>query len=151
MWVHVRAYWLLLRRIEGCGSPSSHAVVEVAVPASSCDMAEELSRQLEDILSTYCQEDSGEDGALPEAPEACNGQPDGLEVNGVADKEDSKPEEPKVNGTVVEKDQKKMQEKKKVKGLGRFLLQYLVSHFVYLCVHTIFASLSGGTAQVICS
>ncbi|KAJ8268229.1 hypothetical protein COCON_G00134010 [Conger conger] len=96
--------------------------VEVAVPASSCDMAEELSRQLEDILSTYCQEDSGEDGALPEAPEApeaCNGQPDSLELNGLADKEDSKPEQPKLNGTVVEKDQKKMQDKKKVKGLGK--------------------------------
>ncbi|KAJ8387516.1 hypothetical protein AAFF_G00156170 [Aldrovandia affinis] len=88
--------------------------LEVTVLPSS-DTAEELSRQLEDILNTYCQEDSGEDGALPEAPEGCNG----LEVNGMAEKEDGKPEEPKLNGSIAEKDQKKMQEKKKVKGLGK--------------------------------
>ncbi|KAI1901807.1 hypothetical protein AGOR_G00038200 [Albula goreensis] len=93
--------------------------VDAAVPPSSCDMAEELSRQLEDILSTYCQEDSGEDGALPEVPDGCNGQPDCLEVNGVAEKDDGKPEEAKLNGSIVEKDQKKLQEKKKVKGLGK--------------------------------
>uniref|UniRef100_A0A8C7MMQ7 Taxilin alpha n=1 Tax=Oncorhynchus kisutch TaxID=8019 RepID=A0A8C7MMQ7_ONCKI len=32
--------------------------------SSQCDMAEELSRQLEDILNTYCLEDNGEDGEL---------------------------------------------------------------------------------------
>ncbi|XP_072532010.1 alpha-taxilin [Salminus brasiliensis] len=84
-----------------------------AVPAS-CDVAEELSRKLEDILSTYCQEDGGEDTAVP------NGQPDGVEVNGLTYREDGKTEDAKLNGSSsTEKDQKKLQEKKKVKGLGK--------------------------------
>lgn len=87
-----------------------------ALSSSSRDMAEELSRQLEDILSTYCHEDGGvgsEDVAVT------NGQPDGVEVNGLSEKEDSKQEEAKLNGNgCAEKDQKKLQEKKKVKGLG---------------------------------
>lgn len=94
-------------------------MAEASALASTCDMAEELSRQLEDILSTYCQQDAAEDAALP------NGQTDGLEVNGLADREDSKSEVVKVNGGGGggggggEKDQKKMQDKKKVKGLGK--------------------------------
>lgn len=91
-------------------------MAEAAALSSSRDMAEELSRQLEDILSTYCHEDGGvgsEDVAVT------NGQPDGVEVNGLSEKEDSKQEEAKLNGNgCVEKDQKKLQEKKKVKGLG---------------------------------
>ena len=80
---------------------------------ASCDVAEELSRKLEDILNTYCQEHGGEDTAVP------NGQTDGVEVNGLADREDGKPEDSKLNGNgSAEKDQKKLQEKKKVKGLG---------------------------------
>lgn len=74
-------------------------------------MAEELSRQLEDILSTYCHEDGGVGGE--------DGQPEGVEVNGLSEKEDGKQEEAKLNGSgFTEKDQKKLQEKKKVKGLG---------------------------------
>lgn len=93
-------------------------MAEASTLASTCDMAEELSRQLEDILSTYCQQDAAEDTPLP------NGQLDGLEVNGLADREDGKSEEVKVNGGSGggggggEKDQKKIQDKKKVKGLG---------------------------------
>lgn len=83
---------------------------------SSCDVAEELSRKLEDILSTYCQEDGGEDSAVP------NGQPDGVEVNGLTDRDDGKAEDNKLSGNgSAEKDQKKLQEKKKVKGLGKLL------------------------------
>ncbi|XP_026989671.1 alpha-taxilin [Tachysurus fulvidraco] len=82
--------------------------------STSCDMAEELSRQLEDILSTYCRADGSEDRAVP------NGRPDGAEVNGVAEREDSKSEDASLNGSSgAEKDQKKLQEKKKVKGLGK--------------------------------
>ncbi|XP_070996034.1 alpha-taxilin-like isoform X2 [Oncorhynchus clarkii lewisi] len=72
-------------------------------------MAEELSRQLEDILNTYCLEDNGEDGVnLP------NGQSHCPVLNGLANEElDAKPEEVKVSAGGVEK------VKKKVKGLGK--------------------------------
>lgn len=84
---------------------------------SRCDMAEELSRQLEDILSTYCMETMGDDpSALP------NGQSHSPELNGVAsERVDDKPGGGKVNGggSGVEKEPKKTQEKKKVKGLGK--------------------------------
>ncbi|CDQ93886.1 unnamed protein product, partial [Oncorhynchus mykiss] len=82
--------------------------------SSQCDMAEELSRQLEDILNTYCMEDNGEDGVnLP------NGQSHCPVLNGLANEKelDAKPEEVKVNAGGVEK--VKIQEKKKVKGLGK--------------------------------
>ncbi|XP_069032450.1 alpha-taxilin [Embiotoca jacksoni] len=86
---------------------------EVAEAALSRDMAEELSRQLEDILSTYCRESLSDDAsALP------NGQSHSLELNGLTnEREDNKSGEGKVNGR--EKDQKRTQEKKKVKGLGK--------------------------------
>uniref|UniRef100_A0A8B9KXJ1 Taxilin alpha n=1 Tax=Astyanax mexicanus TaxID=7994 RepID=A0A8B9KXJ1_ASTMX len=90
------------------------SVAEAGAIPTSCDVAEELSRKLEDILSTYCQEDGGEDPAVP------NGQPDGVEVNGLTEREDGKSEDTKLNGGGnTEKDQKKLQEKKKVKGLGK--------------------------------
>ncbi|KAK1804933.1 hypothetical protein P4O66_019301 [Electrophorus voltai] len=73
------------------------------------DMAEELSRQLEDILSTYCQEDGAEESAVPDA----------VEVNGLADRDDGKMEDSRLNGSGGDKDQKRLQEKKKVKGLGK--------------------------------
>ncbi|KAM3595725.1 uncharacterized protein V6R79_001731 [Siganus canaliculatus] len=96
---------------------SDEAGSEVAEAVKSqCDMAEELSRQLEDILSTYCRESNSDDAssALP------NGQTHSLELNGLT-RVDSKPEEGKVNGadSGLEKEQKKTQEKKKVKGLGK--------------------------------
>ncbi|XP_064838935.1 alpha-taxilin-like [Oncorhynchus masou masou] len=84
--------------------------------SSQCDMAEELSRQLEDILNTYCLEDNGEDGVnLP------NGQSHGPVLNGLANEKelDVKPEDVKVNACGVEKEKAKTQDKKKVKGLGK--------------------------------
>ncbi|MED6276695.1 hypothetical protein CHARACLAT_005625 [Characodon lateralis] len=86
-------------------------------PESQCDMAEELSRQLEDILSTYCRQSiQDEAGAL------LNGQSLSPVFNGLTgEKEDDKLEEGKVNGggNGAQKEQKKTQEKKKVKGLGK--------------------------------
>ncbi|XP_030003943.1 alpha-taxilin [Sphaeramia orbicularis] len=97
---------------------AEEAASEVAEAAlSQCDMAEELSRQLEDILSTYCRESISDDGST-----VPNGQSHIPELNGlVNEKEDDKPEDSKVNGgdSRVEKEQKKTQEKKKVKGLGK--------------------------------
>ncbi|XP_043073952.1 alpha-taxilin [Puntigrus tetrazona] len=97
------------------GTPTNSQAEEGLAGASSAsrDMAEELSRQLEDILSSYCHED-GEDAAVT------NGQPDGVEVNGLCEKEDGKQEDAKLNGNgCTEKEQKKLQDKKKVKGLGK--------------------------------
>ncbi|KAG7245214.1 hypothetical protein INR49_023780 [Caranx melampygus] len=97
------------------GEEAASAVAAAAL--SQCDMAEELSRQLEDILSTYCRETISDDAsALP------NGQSHSPERNGLTnEKEDEKSEKGKVNGgdSGVEKEQKKTQEKKKVKGLGK--------------------------------
>lgn len=71
-------------------------------------MAEELSRQLEDILSTYCRESLSDD-ALP------NGQSHSPEFNGMAG---DKPGEGKLIGANGGQP-RKSQEKKKVKGLGK--------------------------------
>ncbi|KAM6995929.1 alpha-taxilin isoform 1-T2 [Passerculus sandwichensis] len=103
-------------------------------PKSSRDVSEELSRQLEDILSTYCvdatsQENPGEDGGHGEPPEEPdkgrsdsprNGEqePGGPEING--EKENSKgSEEFRPGEEAGDRDQKKAQEKKKAKGLGK--------------------------------
>lgn len=76
------------------------------------DMAEELSRQLEDILSTYCRESLSDD-TLP------NGQLHSPEFNGVAG---NKPGEGKAIGANrEERESRRSQEKKKVKGLGKKL------------------------------
>ncbi|CAG5883546.1 unnamed protein product [Menidia menidia] len=77
-------------------------------------MAEELSRQLEDILSTYCRESISEDaGAM------LNGQSHSLLLNGLTgEREHDKPEGSKAHKG-AEKEQKKGQDKKKVKGLGK--------------------------------
>lgn len=103
------------------------SVAEAGSQSTSCDVAEELSRQLEDILSTYCQADGSEDPAVP------NGQPDGAEVNGLADRGDNKSEHASVNGnSAAEKDQRKLQEKKKVKGLGeRIFIRLHICHFFF--------------------
>ncbi|TSK28230.1 Alpha-taxilin [Bagarius yarrelli] len=112
---------------EGTESPKEQTALTESSPAvnseqdeaygsrsTSCDVAEELSRQLEDILSTYCRADGSDYRVVP------NGRPDGAEVNGLADKEDSKSEDASLNNNIgAEKDQKKLQEKKKVKGLGK--------------------------------
>lgn len=109
---------------EAVTHPSAEEEEEaVSLPGLPSDMAEELSRQLEDILNTYCLEDSGEEvGAahLPNGQEHHHHRP---ELNGLAgEREDGKPELTKVNGGGAGgavKEQKKMQEKKKVKGLGK--------------------------------
>lgn len=88
---------------------------------SQCDMAEELSRQLEDILSTYCRESSSDDAStLP------NGESHSPDLNGMA-REDNKPDGGKVNGANVsgEKEQRKSHEKKKVKGLGKEIILFI--------------------------
>ncbi|KAK6474295.1 alpha-taxilin-like isoform X1 [Huso huso] len=111
---------------------SKNGAVEGLCPPVGSDMAEELSRKLEDILNTYCLE--GEDGAQAEPVEAeevekggaespQNGLPC-VEVNGIVHREETKAEvvfveEPKINGSTGEKEQKKPQEKKKAKGLGK--------------------------------
>lgn len=95
-------------------------VAEAAL--SQCDMAEELSRQLEDILSTYCRESISDDASA-----LLNGQLHSPVLNGLTgEREDDKPEEGKVNGSdnKAEKEQKKTQDKKKVKGLGKLLLSF---------------------------
>ncbi|XP_049676122.1 alpha-taxilin isoform X1 [Accipiter gentilis] len=98
------------------------------------DVSEELSRQLEDILNTYCvdasQEGPGEDGGQseptePEEAEKCrsesprNGDQEtgGPEMNG--EKESTKGTEEFRPEECGERDQKKAQEKKKAKGLGK--------------------------------
>lgn len=98
------------------------------------DVSEELSRQLEDILNTYCvdasQEGAGEDGGqsepaeTEEAEKCCSESPrngdqetGGPEMNG--EKENTKgTEEFRPGEECGERDQKKAQEKKKAKGLG---------------------------------
>ncbi|XP_071382618.1 alpha-taxilin [Centroberyx affinis] len=99
------------------GDGAESEVVEAVAALAQCDMAEELSRQLEDILSTYCRESMGDDAsALP------NGQSHSPELNGLAgERGDHKPGEGKVNGGGGggEKEQKKTQDKKKGKGLGK--------------------------------
>lgn len=106
-------------------------MAEAGALASSCDVAEELSRQLEDILSTYCQQDASSHSSSSVVEDAAllpNGQSDGLEHGDLL--ADGKSEEVKVNGGGSgsggggggggEKEQKKImqQDKKKVKGLG---------------------------------
>lgn len=87
-----------------------------AAAQSRCEKANELSRQLEDILSIYCRESLSDDaGAL------ANGQSHGLELNGLTgDKEDKRARAGKVKGGAGggDKEPKKTQDKKKVKGLG---------------------------------
>uniref|UniRef100_A0A673A8T3 Alpha-taxilin-like n=1 Tax=Sphaeramia orbicularis TaxID=375764 RepID=A0A673A8T3_9TELE len=104
---------------------------------SQCDMAEELSRQLEDILSTYCRESISDDGST-----VPNGQSHIPELNGlVNEKEDDKPEDSKVNGgdSRVEKEQKKTQEKKKVKGLGKEQLLIMICTHIYKLISGLYS------------
>ena len=104
---------------------------------SRSDMAEQLSRQLEDILSTYCRDAS----ALP------NGQSHSPELNGLTgEREGDKAEKGKVNGghSGMEKEPKKTQEKKKVKGLGKEKLA------VYIRISWVFAYFYGFVIQPRC-
>ncbi|XP_042296552.1 alpha-taxilin [Sceloporus undulatus] len=96
----------------------------------ACDVSEELSRQLEDILNTYCM-DTNQDG-----PGEDSGQSEPVELD-EAEKcrsespRNGEPEQscPEINGEKEgprgagdeggERDQKRTQEKKKAKGLGK--------------------------------
>ncbi|XP_043851009.1 alpha-taxilin [Dromiciops gliroides] len=107
-------------------------------PGPDCDVSEELSRQLEDILNTYCvdssQEGPADDGGQNEHPEpdeveksrnyaARNGEPEPgtPEVNGVKEITKGEPgvEEIRANDESGDREQKRAQEKKKAKGLGK--------------------------------
>lgn len=117
--------------VEWCFLPSAAHLVEEALPCQPVpDVSEELSRQLEDILSTYCrdsnQEGPGEDNGQNESveldePEKCQSE---SPRNG--DQEQNCPE---INGEKEgprgigdesgERDHKRVQERKKPRGLGR--------------------------------
>ncbi|CAL8295496.1 unnamed protein product [Merluccius merluccius] len=111
----------------GTPKPSDPETPQTDTPPQSegtgCDVSEELSRQLEDILSTYCmgRNDDNDGPALP------NGQSHSPERNGLSNEGDAgKPGKGgKVNGGGGGggggggKEPKKTQEKKKVKGLGK--------------------------------
>ncbi|NWR74558.1 TXLNA protein, partial [Centropus unirufus] len=90
------------------------------------DVSEELSRQLEDILNTYCVDASQEGPGEPEeaekgrseSPRNGDHETGGPEMNG--EKESTKgTEEFRPGEECGERDQKKAQEKKKAKGLGK--------------------------------
>ncbi|XP_034016221.1 alpha-taxilin [Thalassophryne amazonica] len=92
--------------------PQSDEVKSENASLSQCDMADELSRQLEDILSTYCRETISDDGGA-----FSNGQSYSPELNGLTNER----EDGKANGADRggEKEQRKTHDKKKVKGLGK--------------------------------
>lgn len=113
------------------------AQAKAAKPGPLCDVSEELSRQLEDILSTYCVDNSqggpGEESAQgePTEPEdaeksrtyaARNGEPEpGIPVvNGEKETSKGEPgtEESRASDEVGDRDHRRPQEKKKAKGLG---------------------------------
>lgn len=117
--------------------PAVGAQAKTAQSGALRDVSEELSRQLEDILSTYCVDNNqggpGEDGAQgePAEPEdtdksrtyaSRNGEPEPETpvVNG--EKETSKGEpgtdEIRASDEVGDRDHRRPQEKKKAKGLG---------------------------------
>ncbi|KAM9320113.1 alpha-taxilin [Gastrophryne carolinensis] len=89
-----------------------------------CDVSEELSRQLEDILNTYCV-DVGQDG-VGEPEETDKGPPGSArnnetvqvvpEVNGVKEVQRGAEDSRTINETDKEK---RAQDKKKAKGLGK--------------------------------
>ncbi|XP_077152140.1 alpha-taxilin [Ranitomeya variabilis] len=93
--------------------------------ASNCDVSEELSRQLEDILNTYCvtvgQEGMADSEETDKGPPetAKNGQTEVVvpEVNGV--KEELRGAHDNRTISEPDKDQKRVPDKKKAKGLGK--------------------------------
>ncbi|XP_037354580.1 alpha-taxilin [Talpa occidentalis] len=127
---------------EGSSSPAPGKTEGVQARTAQAgalrDVSEELSRQLEDILSTYCLDNNqggpGEDGAQGEPAEpddaeksrtyaSRNGEPEPETpvVNG--EKETSKGEpgtdEIRAGDEVGDRDHRRPQEKKKAKGLGK--------------------------------
>lgn len=130
------------REAEGASSQApgrpEGAQAKTAQPGALCDVSEELSRQLEDILSTYCVDNNqgapGEDGVQGEPPEpedaeksrayvARNGEPEpGTPVvNGEKEASKAEPgtEEIRTSDEVGDRDHRRPQEKKKAKGLGK--------------------------------
>ncbi|XP_037005347.2 alpha-taxilin isoform X1 [Artibeus jamaicensis] len=120
------------------GNTEVGAQAKTAQSGALRDVSEELSRQLEDILSTYCLDNNqggpGEDGAQGEPTEledaeksrtyaTRNGEPEPETpvVNG--EKETSKGEpgtnEIRASDEVGDRDHRRPQEKKKIKGLGK--------------------------------
>uniref|UniRef100_A0A2K5RZK4 Taxilin alpha n=1 Tax=Cebus imitator TaxID=2715852 RepID=A0A2K5RZK4_CEBIM len=110
------------------------AQAKMAQSGALCDVSEELSRQLEDILSTYCVDNNqgspGEDGAQGEPEDAeksrtyvaRNGEPEPSPVvNGekVPSKGEPGTEEIRPSDDVGDRDHRRPQEKKKAKGLGK--------------------------------
>ncbi|XP_059111017.1 alpha-taxilin [Peromyscus eremicus] len=117
---------------------SEGAEAKAAKSGPLCDVSEELSRQLEDILSTYCVDNNqggpAEEGAQgePTEPEdaeksrtyaARNGEPEpGIPVvNGEKETSKGEPgtEEIRASEEVGDRDHRRPQEKKKAKGLGK--------------------------------
>lgn len=85
--------------------------------AAKCrsEIVDELSRQLEDILSTYCRESMSDDNSAVDCSQSHS-----PEFNGMVGC-DKTPEEGKANGgsSATERQQRKTQGKKKMKGLGK--------------------------------
>ncbi|XP_069079435.1 alpha-taxilin [Pleurodeles waltl] len=118
------------------GSPRIESSLDCTVPQSSeerpcdiqplpCDVSEELSRQLEDILNTYCIDDGQEAPPEPDEVEkglaepVRNGEPGIPEINGEKEAIKIETEEIRVNDEFADRDQKRTQEKKKARGLGK--------------------------------
>ncbi|XP_057684291.1 alpha-taxilin [Corythoichthys intestinalis] len=85
------------------------ATSEEAAAQSRCDKANELSRQLEDILNIYCRESLSDDAVA-------NDQSRGSER---LDDNGGRGAKAKGGASGVDKDQKKTHDKKKAKGLGK--------------------------------
>ncbi|XP_057244075.1 alpha-taxilin-like [Malurus melanocephalus] len=88
------------------------------------DVSEELSRQLEDILNTYCVDGSQENPEEPEkgrseSPRNGEQDPGGPEINGEKENNNKGGEEFRPGEEGGDRDHKKAQEKKKAKGLGK--------------------------------
>ncbi|XP_056412920.1 alpha-taxilin [Hyla sarda] len=113
---------------QGTAAPSTTASQGEGVASHApptCDVSEELSRQLEDILNTYCV-DAGQEG-VADSEETDKGPPES------AKNEEAESVVPEVNGVKgelrgaednrrivdIDKDQKRVHDKKKAKGLGK--------------------------------
>ncbi|XP_077599869.1 alpha-taxilin isoform X2 [Stigmatopora nigra] len=94
---------------QGDEGKSEATAADAAEAQSRCEKANELSRQLEDILNIYCRESLSEDAAANE------------KSRGAERLDDNKGRGAKSKGGAsgFDKDQKKSQDKKKAKGLGK--------------------------------
>ncbi|XP_029427733.1 alpha-taxilin [Rhinatrema bivittatum] len=112
---------------DGGGCKMAEGDVACSQP-STCDVSEELSRQLEDILNTYCidaSQEAASESTEPDDAEKClnestrNGEqePECTQMNG--EKDELKGETSVEEDRAFDRDQKRTQEKKKAKGLGK--------------------------------